>query len=455
MLIYTRTLFSLFAVTLFFIGGFSLPVAAQTATTTTDGSNDSPTERRQYIRGWRGQSNEMSQKVQALGTTISTTVTIPVLFGVELTNLRSDFGDARSNGRTHIGNDIMAPKGTPIVSPTAAVVLRTGVGSGEGNYVYTANPGGETFVYMHLDAFGEGVVQGTVLEKGSLIGYVGNTGNASGGAAHLHFEIHTDGTAIDPYTRINGTFTITEKMQYLTAIFATHKDPSVLAQVLVNNFRPQFIQATSLGIAFPEIIKTYMSTLPVTTPTSSPGSTALPAGDLALGSKGSAVVTLQQFLIVKNTGPFAVRLSQAGATGNFGAMTEAALIEYQTSVGISPANGYYGPTTRTKVEANVTGTTAVPALPAPTVPAGTASTLLSRDLSLNVVGEDVQVLQKFLNSKGYTVAVSGAGSVGYETTFFGNATQAAVIKFQTANGITPAAGYVGPITRKVLISMGI
>lgn len=441
------------ALTFFLLATFTIPVSAQ-STTTTDGSNDSTTERRQYIRGWRGGSNGLQQQISALGSSITVSVPIPVLFGVELGNLSSDFGDARSNGRTHIGNDIMAVKGTPIVSPTAAVVLRTGVGSGEGIYVYTANPGGETYVYMHLDKLGEGVVSGTVLEKGSLIGYVGNTGNASGGAAHLHFEIHdSNGTPTDPYPRTTATLSLQEKIQYLSKILTQTSDANALAQLLVVNFRSTFTQAVAAGITLPQIISSFMSSIPVGT-TPSPSVNTLPAGDLALGSKGNEVVRLQLYLIAKNTGPYAVRLAQASATGNFGAMTQSALIEYQASVGISPADGYYGVVTRAKIEANPISS--IPTNPTPTPNSPTPSTTtIARDLTLNSVGEDVRVLQKFLNARGYTVATVGAGSLGSETTFFGPATRAAVIRFQLAQSISPAAGYVGPLTRAKLTALGI
>jgi len=59
----------------------------------------------------------------------------------------------------------------------------------------------------------------------------------------------------------------------------------------------------------------------------------------------------------------------------------------------------------------------------------------------------VKALQEFLNAKGYTVSKSGAGSLGNETTRFGAATKAALIKYQKAKGITPAVGYFGPKTR--------
>ncbi len=63
---------------------------------------------------------------------------------------------------------------------------------------------------------------------------------------------------------------------------------------------------------------------------------------------------------------------------------------------------------------------------------------------------DVALLQKALNARGFLVASSGGGSPGNETNYFGPATLAAVIRFQIAKGITPAAGYVGPITRGAL-----
>ncbi len=75
------------------------------------------------------------------------------------------------------------------------------------------------------------------------------------------------------------------------------------------------------------------------------------------------------------------------------------------------------------------------------------------DLKLGTTGEDVRTLQKFLNSKGFTVAKIGAGSPGKETTIFGRATQAALVSFQKAKKITPAAGYYGPKTRALIRSL--
>jgi peptidoglycan hydrolase-like protein with peptidoglycan-binding domain len=58
-------------------------------------------------------------------------------------------------------------------------------------------------------------------------------------------------------------------------------------------------------------------------------------------------------------------------------------------------------------------------------------------------------MQKFLNASGFVIAKTGAGSPGKETTYFGSATKAALIKFQKAKKISPASGFFGPMTRAV------
>lgn len=69
------------------------------------------------------------------------------------------------------------------------------------------------------------------------------------------------------------------------------------------------------------------------------------------------------------------------------------------------------------------------------------------DLTLGSTGEAVRALQVYLNTKGYLVATAGIGSKGNESTYFGGLTQTALAKYQAAMGISPAAGYFGPITR--------
>ena len=76
----------------------------------------------------------------------------------------------------------------------------------------------------------------------------------------------------------------------------------------------------------------------------------------------------------------------------------------------------------------------------------------TRNLSLNQTGADVKALQQFLNTHGFTIATSGAGSLGHETITFGKATYAALIKFQKSQGL-PATGWFGTMTREKIFTL--
>src|SRR3989338_1247066 len=76
------------------------------------------------------------------------------------------------------------------------------------------------------------------------------------------------------------------------------------------------------------------------------------------------------------------------------------------------------------------------------------SLTFTRNLTIGSTGTEVLALQKFLNSiDGTQLATTGAGSPGNETSYFGSISRAAVSKFQQKYGITPTAGYWGPISR--------
>ncbi|MDP3948072.1 MAG: peptidoglycan-binding domain-containing protein [bacterium] len=77
----------------------------------------------------------------------------------------------------------------------------------------------------------------------------------------------------------------------------------------------------------------------------------------------------------------------------------------------------------------------------------------TKDLTLGSKGDDAKCLQQYLNAKGFKVAESGVGSPGNESTYFGNLTKAAVAKWQAANGVSPAAGYFGSISRAKFTSL--
>ena len=77
----------------------------------------------------------------------------------------------------------------------------------------------------------------------------------------------------------------------------------------------------------------------------------------------------------------------------------------------------------------------------------------TRDLTIAAAGEDVRALQQFLNANGALLTSAGPGAPGEETDRFGALTKAALARFQAAHGISPAAGYFGPLTRAAFATL--
>jgi len=276
---------------------------------------------------WRGAYEIIRQGVSQLAIEPLQNLPIPVLFGITPAKLVQNFGDPRGTGRRHEGLDIVAPKGAPVVSPTPAVVLSASSGANSGYYVTTANPGGETFVYMHLDQQAQ-LTAGKVLQAGDLIGYVGNTGNAAGGGAHLHFEIRKNG-ATNPYPRLKTEFSPAQKISFLGNILTACSDQNTLAKFLVGTYPTEFSAAKAANLALPAAIAAFLE------PAAPQTASGAPASGLGFGARDTPVVNLQNFLIVQNKGPAAISLSRTGATGYFGLLTRDALAEYNAAAKIT------------------------------------------------------------------------------------------------------------------------
>jgi peptidoglycan LD-endopeptidase LytH len=105
-----------------------------------------------------------------------------------------DFGDPRPGGRTHQGIDIFAPRDRPNVAVADGTIDQRWDTAG-GNTIWLSADDDTRYVYAHLDHFAG--AERTV-ERGEVIGYTGDTGNAIG--THTHFEIRPNGgAAINPY----------------------------------------------------------------------------------------------------------------------------------------------------------------------------------------------------------------------------------------------------------------
>jgi peptidoglycan LD-endopeptidase LytH len=132
---------------------------------------------------------------------------VPVL-GVTIDHLSDSFNDARDGERVHHAIDILAPRGTPVLSADDGWILRVSSNTLGGLTVYAIDPSRRlVYYYAHLDHYEVDLHKGEPVTKGEVIGYVGTTGNARGGPPHLHFQVMRyddarrwwDGKPIDPY----------------------------------------------------------------------------------------------------------------------------------------------------------------------------------------------------------------------------------------------------------------
>jgi len=123
--------------------------------------------------------------------------------GVVPRALRDTWHGARSEGRRHEGIDIFAKRGTAVVAATEGIVLRVGTNRLGGQVVWVLGPGGQRHYYAHLDRYAD-IANGQRVRPGSVLGYVGTTGNAKGTPPHLHYGIYEAGGAINPYPMLRG-----------------------------------------------------------------------------------------------------------------------------------------------------------------------------------------------------------------------------------------------------------
>jgi hypothetical protein len=140
-------------------------------------------------------------------------IVFPVVGDVQYTD---DFGAPRAGG-SHQGNDLMATKKAPAVAAESGTVKFWTTSASAGCMLYLHGDSGTTYLYIHLNndltmkndnrgkcvagtAYAPGLKDGARVVAGQQVGYVGDSGDANGIHAHLHFEVHPkDGKAVDPY----------------------------------------------------------------------------------------------------------------------------------------------------------------------------------------------------------------------------------------------------------------
>lgn len=110
------------------------------------------------------------------------------------------WGFPRSGGRRHKGVDMFNARNTPLVAVVdGRVKFSSNSLGGLSTHLYA---GGTTYYYTHLEKHPTDIGSGQNVKAGTVIGYLGNSGNARYTSPHLHFEIRPNNVAINPYPTV-------------------------------------------------------------------------------------------------------------------------------------------------------------------------------------------------------------------------------------------------------------
>ena len=137
----------------------------------------------------------------------NTTLMIPVA-GIKRDQLQDTYTAARSEGRVHNAIDVMAAGGTPVIAASDGEIAKFFDSERGGTTIYQFSPDKHfIYYYAHLQKRADNIKENDFVKQGTVIGYVGDTGNSGTGNFHLHFEImisedsknYWKGTDINPY----------------------------------------------------------------------------------------------------------------------------------------------------------------------------------------------------------------------------------------------------------------
>jgi murein DD-endopeptidase MepM/ murein hydrolase activator NlpD len=135
------------------------------------------------------------------------TITALPIEGLKASELRDNFTEIH-NGHRHEAIDIIKPNGTPARAVVDGTIRKLFFSKAGGNTIYEFDKASVyCYYYAHLDHYADGLYEGMHVSRGTVIGYVGSTGDASPAAPHLHLRFTNSGltsgggkgTPINPY----------------------------------------------------------------------------------------------------------------------------------------------------------------------------------------------------------------------------------------------------------------
>jgi Peptidase family M23 len=233
----------------------------------------------------------------------------PVVGSVTYTD---DFGAPRAGG-PHQGNDILAAKRAPAVAVETGKVKFWTTSANAGCMLYLYGASGTTYLYIHLNndltkgndnrgkcvagtSYARGLKNGARVAAGQQLGYVGDSGDADGGHAHLHFEVHPGGkAATDPYPYLQQAqhllFIAPPGTPFTLALTGTVVSAGVDRLTLTISS----LQAWPMGFRLTKLKQTVTLNVPITALVQTVAKKGLPiVSTLALARKGQAVVVWTQ-----------------------------------------------------------------------------------------------------------------------------------------------------------------
>lgn len=161
-----------------------------------------------------------------------------------VTEFTSSFGDYRSGGRRHHGNDLLAPRMTEVYAVADGVVTYVGINRLSGRNIKIEHADGWMSYYVHLNndtpgtddgdapwtlTVAPGIEEGMHVLAGQLIGWVGDSGNAETTTPHTHFELRLDDRPIDPNAILReAQARALNRKEWLEHLLEGHHDPFLI-----------------------------------------------------------------------------------------------------------------------------------------------------------------------------------------------------------------------------------